>query len=159
MDYLIRHQKSGLDCRLDWSKMTWTETAVQSIFQSSPVQSRLNLQSNRLDLKILIMTEQQENINVATGATGQEIQRINVITNPGNGTLKGNSPPIFNGDRSTTQRFLVNFDLWKATNQNNDAMKKPFSRVITMLSYMAHNSATGRQYIYVIPYAILPMPS
>jgi len=34
-------------------KMTWTETAVQSIFQSSPVQSRLNLQSNRLDLKTL----------------------------------------------------------------------------------------------------------
>ena len=54
MDYVIRQQKSGLDCRLDWLKMTWTETAVQSIFQSSPVQSRLNLQSNRLDLKTLL---------------------------------------------------------------------------------------------------------
>ena len=58
MDYVIRHQKTGLDrsldCRLDWLKMRWTETAVQSIFQSSPVQSRLNLQSNRLDLKTLL---------------------------------------------------------------------------------------------------------
>jgi len=56
MDYVIRHQNTGLDCRLDWLKMTWTETAVQSIFQSSPVQSRLNLQSNRLDLKTLGVT-------------------------------------------------------------------------------------------------------
>ena len=53
MDYVIRHQNTSLDCRLDWLKMTWTETAVQSIFQSSPVQSRLNLQSNRLDLQTL----------------------------------------------------------------------------------------------------------
>jgi len=55
MDYVIRHQNTGLDYRLDWLKMTWTETAVQSIFQSSPVQSRLNLQSNRLDLKTLFL--------------------------------------------------------------------------------------------------------
>jgi len=39
------------------------------------------------------MAEQQEEINVTTGQTGQEMQRINVITNPANGALKGN-PPI-----------------------------------------------------------------
>ena len=31
---------------------------------------------------------------------------------------------------------MVNFDLFKAINQNNDTMKRPFNRVITMLSYM-----------------------
>jgi len=79
---------------------------------------------------------QQEEINIATGPTGQEAQRINVITNPANGALKGNPPPIFDGDRSTTRRFLNNFNLWKAINQHNDTMRKPFSRVVTLLTYM-----------------------
>jgi len=82
------------------------------------------------------MAAQQEEINVATGQMGQETQRINIITNPANGALKGNPPPIFNGDRSTTRRFINNFDLWKALNQQNDTMRKPFSRVVTLLTYM-----------------------
>ena len=48
------------------------------------------------------MAEQQEEINTTTGQAGQEAQRINVITNPANSTLKGNPPFIFDGDRSTT---------------------------------------------------------
>jgi len=82
------------------------------------------------------MAGQWEEINVATGQTGQEEQRINIIANPSNGTLKGNPPPIFNGDRSTTRKFVNNFDLWKALNQQNDVMRKPFSRVISFLTYM-----------------------
>jgi len=82
------------------------------------------------------MAAQQEEINVATGQSGQEAQRINIIHNPSNGTLKGNPPPIFNGDRSTTRRFINNFDLWKALNRQNDIMRKPFSRVVTLLTYM-----------------------
>ena len=83
------------------------------------------------------MTEQQDKeINTTTGQASQEVQRINVITNPAHGALKGNPPFIFDGDRSTTQRFMVNFDLFKAINRNNDTMKRPFNRVITMLSYM-----------------------
>jgi len=82
------------------------------------------------------MAEQQEEINVATGQTSQSEQRINVIANPANGALKGNPPPIFNGDRSTTRKFINNFDLWKAINRNNDTMRKPFSRVVTLLTYM-----------------------
>ena len=82
------------------------------------------------------MAGQQEEINVATGQTGQSEQRINVINNPSNGALKGNPPPIFNGDRSTTRKFINNFDLWKALNRHNDIMKKPFSRVVTILTYM-----------------------
>jgi len=56
------------------------------------------------------MGTQQEEINVATGQSEQEAQRINVITNPSNGALKGNPPPIFTGDRSTTRKFINNFD-------------------------------------------------
>jgi len=82
------------------------------------------------------MAEQQEEINVATGQSGQEAQRINVITSPANGALKGNPPPIFNGDRSTTRKFINNFDLWRAINRHNDTIRKPFSRVITLLTYM-----------------------
>jgi len=83
-----------------------------------------------------IMEGQQEEINVTTGQTQQEAQRINVITNTSNGTLKGNPPPIFDGDRNKTTKFLLNWDLWHAVNRANDTMKKPFSRIVTMLSYM-----------------------
>jgi len=43
---------------------------------------------------------------------------------------------MFDGDRNTTYKFLLNWDLWAAVNQANDTMKKPFSRIVTMLSYM-----------------------
>jgi len=82
------------------------------------------------------MAGQQEEINVATGQSEQEAQRINVIAHSSNGALKGNPPPIFNGDRSTTRKFINNFDLWKALNRQNDIIRKPFSRVITLLTYM-----------------------
>jgi len=82
------------------------------------------------------MEGQQEEINVATGQAQQEAQRINIITNPSNGALKGNPPPIFDGDRNKAHKFLLSWNLWAAINQNNDTMKKPFSRIVTMLSYM-----------------------
>ena len=62
------------------------------------------------------MAGQQEEINVATGQSEQEAQRINVIAHSSNGALKGNPPPIFNRDRSTTRKFINNFDLWKVLN-------------------------------------------
>ena len=46
------------------------------------------------------MEGQQEEINVTTGQAQQDAQRINVITNPSNGVLKGNPPFIFEGDRN-----------------------------------------------------------
>jgi len=82
------------------------------------------------------MEGQQEEINVTTGQVQQDAQRINVITSPSNGALKGNPPFIFDGDRNKTTKFLLNWDLWHAVNQANDTMKKPFSRIVTMLSYM-----------------------
>jgi len=82
------------------------------------------------------MEGQQEEINIATGQAQENTQRINVITNPSNSALKGNPPFIFDGDRNKTTKFLLNWDLWHAVNRNNDTMKKPFSRIVTMLSYM-----------------------
>ena len=82
------------------------------------------------------MAEQQEEINVTTGPAQQKAQRINVITNSSNGTLKGNPPPMFNGDGDTTQKFVTAFNVWRVINHTNNTMKKPFSRVVTMLSYM-----------------------
>ena len=81
------------------------------------------------------MEGQQEEINVATGQIQAEAQRINIIT-PSNGALKGNPPFIFTGDRNTSRKFINNFDLWRLLNQHNDTMKKPLSRVVTLLSYM-----------------------
>jgi len=81
------------------------------------------------------MEGQQEEINVAIGQAQQEAQRINII-NSSNGTLKGNPPFMFDGDRNKTNKFLISWDIWAAINWNNDTMKKPFSKVVTMLSYM-----------------------
>jgi len=83
-----------------------------------------------------IMEGQQEDINIATGQAQVDAQRINVITNPSNGALKGNPPFVFTGDRNTSWKFINNFDLWKLINRHNDVMKKPLSRVVTLLSYM-----------------------
>jgi len=82
------------------------------------------------------MEGQQEGINVATGQTQQEAQRINVIMNTSNGALKGNPPPIFDGDRNKTHKFLLSWHLWASVNRNNDAIKNYLSRIVTMLSYM-----------------------
>jgi len=82
------------------------------------------------------MEGQQEEINVATGQAQQEAQRINVIMNTSNGALKGNPPPIFDGDRNKTHKFLLSWHLWVSVNRNNDAIKNYLSRIITMLSYM-----------------------
>jgi len=85
------------------------------------------------------MEGQQEEINVTTGQAQQEAQRINVITNTSNGALKGNPPPMFDGDRNKACKFLLSWNLWAAINQKNDTMKVPFSRIVTMLSYMDGN--------------------
>src|SRR4029077_5798921 len=89
----------------------------------------------QLSIRTTMAEQQQEEINAATGQTQQAEQNINVIAH-GNGALKGNPPFIFDGDRSKTRRFTTAFDLWKAINRNNETFRKPFSRVVTMLSYM-----------------------
>jgi len=81
------------------------------------------------------MEGQQEEINIATGQAQAEAQRINII-NHSNGTLKGNPPFIFDRDRNKTIKFILQWELWHTINRNNDTMKKPFSRVVTLLSFM-----------------------
>ena len=90
----------------------------------------------QLSIRTTMAEQQGEEINTVTSQAGQEVQRINIITNPAHSALKGNPPFIFDRDRSTTWRFMVNFNLFKAINQNNDTMKRLFNRIITMLSYM-----------------------
>jgi len=81
------------------------------------------------------MEGQQEEINITTGQAQVEAQRINIISHS-NGALKGNPPFMFDGDRNKARKFLLGWNLWAAINQNNETMKKPFSRIVTMLSYM-----------------------
>jgi len=81
------------------------------------------------------MEGQQGDINIATGQAQEAEQRINII-NHSNGALKGNPPIIFDGDRNKTRKFLLTWKLWEQVNKNNDTIKRPFSRIVTMLSYM-----------------------
>jgi len=81
------------------------------------------------------MADQPTEVNVATGAAANT-SNINVIANSTNGTLKGNPPFLFNGDRHLSKKFLLAFQLWRMINKVNDTMKRPYSWVIVALSYM-----------------------
>jgi len=86
--------------------------------------------------QLSIQTTMAEQIDTTiAGPEGQP--NINVINHNTNGALKGNPPPIFNGDRSKSRNFLTAFYLWRLTNKNNDTMRKPYSRVTALLSYMS----------------------
>jgi len=86
--------------------------------------------------QLSIQTTMTEQIDTTiAGPEGQP--NINVINHNTNGALKGNPPPIFNRDRSKSRTFLTAFYLWRLTNKHNDTMRKPYSRVTTLLSYMS----------------------
>ena len=67
---------------------------------------------------------------------GQQQAPAQVAVTNGNGALKGNPPIHFTGDRTKSRGFLNAFNLYKETNQNNETMKNPYSRVTTALTYM-----------------------
>ena len=70
-------------------------------------------------------------------AQGQQQQvPAQVAVANGNGTLKGNPPVHFTGERSKSCRFLNAFNLYKETNCNNETIKNPYSCVTTALTYM-----------------------
>jgi len=81
------------------------------------------------------MTDQPAEVNTATGAAANT-PNINVIASNANGALKGNPPFVFNGDRQSSKKFLMAFQLWRMINKTNDTMKRPYSWVIAALSYM-----------------------
>ena len=86
--------------------------------------------------QLSIQTAMTEQIDTTiTGPEGQPQPNINVINH--NGALKGNPPPIFDGERSKSRTFLTAFYLWRLTNKHNDTMRKPYSHITTLLSYMS----------------------
>ena len=88
--------------------------------------------------QLSIQTTMAEQIDTTiAGPEGQPQSNINVITHNTNGTFKGNPPPIFNGDRSKSRTFLTTFYLWRLTNKHNDTMRKPYSCITALLSYMS----------------------
>jgi len=87
--------------------------------------------------QLSIQTTMAEQIDTTiAGPEGQQQPNINVINHNSNGALKGNPPPIFDGDRSKSRTFLTAFYLWRITNKHNDTMRKPYSCVTALLSYM-----------------------
>ena len=52
------------------------------------------------------------------------------------GALRGNTPPIFQGDRTKSGDFLLAFRLYKFINRGHEAMINPATRTTTALSYI-----------------------
>ena len=53
-----------------------------------------------------------------------------------NGSLGGDSPTKFNGDRSKTEQFIKEFDIYRIINVTNKKMIVPASRVALALSFI-----------------------
>jgi hypothetical protein len=66
----------------------------------------------------------------------QQAQAGQPIQVNANGSLKGNAPTPFDGNRAKSAGFLLAFNLFRAANQHNDAMANPFSRITTALTYI-----------------------
>jgi len=54
-----------------------------------------------------------------------------------NRALRGNPPPIFDGDRIKSNDFLLAFCIYKFTNRAHEVMTNPATRTTTALSYIA----------------------
>jgi hypothetical protein len=78
-------------------------------------------------------TQTHIDVTDASGNT-QTVQVINPIN--GGGPLKGSPPALFDGNRKKSRGFLLAFDLFRKVNKDNSAMKNPYNRVITALTYM-----------------------
>jgi hypothetical protein len=50
--------------------------------------------------------------------------------------MKGIAPAIFNGERAKSDSFWNKFRRYRLLNRNNKAIKIPFYRVLTVLSYI-----------------------
>ena len=76
------------------------------------------------------------------GPPRQETMSVNVTTTipaqnaPSNGGMRGVPPTIFDGTRSKADDFMGQFRRFKMVNRTHKAMKIPFDRVLTALTYM-----------------------
>ena len=72
----------------------------------------------------------------------QETMSVNVTTTapaqnpPSNGGMRGVPPTIFDGTRSRADDFMGQFRRFKMVNRTHEAMKVPYDRVLTALTYM-----------------------
>ena len=72
----------------------------------------------------------------------QETMSVNVTTTtpaqniPSNGGMWGVPPTIFNGTRNKADDFMGQFRRFKMVNRTHEAMKVPYDRVLTALTYM-----------------------
>ena len=72
----------------------------------------------------------------------QETMSVNVTTTapaqnpPSNGGMHGVPPTIFDGTRSRADDFMGQFRRFKMVNRTHEAMKVPYDRVLTALTYM-----------------------
>ena len=73
---------------------------------------------------------QQEtmSVNVTTATPAQNL--------PSNGGMRGVPPTIFDGTRNRADDFMGQFRRFKMVNRNHEAMKVPYDRVLTALTYM-----------------------
>ena len=73
---------------------------------------------------------QQEpmSVNVTTTAPAQNL--------PSSGGMRGVPPTIFDGTRSHADEFMGQFRRFKMVNRAHEAMKVPYDRVLTALTYM-----------------------
>ena len=73
---------------------------------------------------------QQEtmSVNVTTTAPAQNV--------PSNGGMRGVPPTIFDGTRSKADDFMGQFRRFKMVNRTHEAMRIPYDRVLTALTYM-----------------------
>ena len=72
----------------------------------------------------------------------QEPMSVNVTTTapaqnpPSSGGMRGVPPTIFDGTRSRADEFMGQFRRFKMVNRTHEAMKVPYDRVLTALTYM-----------------------
>ena len=72
----------------------------------------------------------------------QETMSVNVTTTtpaqnvPSNGGMRGVPPTIFDGTRSRADDFVGQFRRFKMVNRTHEAMKTPYDRVLTALTYI-----------------------
>jgi hypothetical protein len=50
--------------------------------------------------------------------------------------LKGQEPIVFNGDRSKTEEFLTQWELYSGVNYAHSAIQMPFTRAMLFLTYI-----------------------
>ena len=51
-------------------------------------------------------------------------------------SMKGSAPEIFDGDRTKSETFIDQFDVYAKINRKNETMKEPYSRVLMAISFI-----------------------